>query len=102
MFYTWTNNQLVKSGAANMSGFIGSKSPEESKYEALTTYGLEPLIYKKNTESFLVKTKIFNLLVFIKIDSLQGLMSYFNFSKGIQDISDYLAEDDDEEIDDSD
>ena len=104
MFYLWSNNVLTKTGASNLSGLIGSKSPEESKFVLLkgTNNDLEGssfLVYKKaGSETFLVATKALGLAIFVKMDSLQGLMTYMALHKELIDASDYIdstfAEDD--------
>lgn len=96
MFYIWTNATLTKTGASNLSGLIGTKSPEESKFILLkgtskNFTGSSFLIYKKqNSEVFLVATKALGISIFVKIDSLQSLLTYLALHKEMIDASDYI------------
>lgn len=108
MFYTWANGTLTKTGASNLSGLIGTKKPEDSKFVLLKGTsedyaGSSFLVYKKaGSEVFLVATKALGLSIFVKIESLQGLMTYLALHKELVDASDYIDTTYDEESEDAD
>ena len=111
MFYTWNSevSKLVRSGASNLSGLIGSQDPIKANFDLLSgsTESFETLeIYKKKDHDvFLVVRKIMGLKIYCKIDCMHGLMQYLAFSKSLQDASEYIdclnnseeSEDDDKE-----
>lgn len=110
MYYTWSGS-LVRTGASNMSGLIGSKSPEATNYRLMKSTPLDQkeqylrLYKKESSETYLVQVKSLGLVANVKIEGLGNLMSYLTFQKDFLGASDYIesfyedSEDDDEDDD---
>ena len=111
MYYTWSGNALVRTGATNMSGLIGSKTPEATNYSLMKSTPMDlkdqyMRLYKKDAvETYLVQVKSLGLVANVKIEGLGHLMSYLSFQKDFLSTNDYIesfyeeSEDDDESED---
>lgn len=109
MYYTFTKDGLVRSGASNLSGLVGSKTPEESNFVILkgTPSDVDALegivVYKKNGHDvFLVAEKVLGLHLFVKIEGLQCLMKFLKMNQTLFETSDFISSFDEDSDDDSD
>jgi hypothetical protein len=105
MYYTFVK-ELVRSGASNLSGLIGARTPEEANFKILqgtpsdseVQEGL--VVYKKiGHDVFLVAEKVLGLHLFIKIESLQSLLKFLKVNQVLFETSDYINSFDDDDDD---
>ena len=107
MYYTFAK-ELVRSGASNLSGLVGAKTPEEANFKILqgtpTDSDVEEglVVYKKiGHDVFLVAEKVLGLHIFVKIESLHSLLKFLKMNKVLFDTSEYINSfDDDSDYDD--
>ena len=99
MYYLWKDSKLVKTGATNLGGFIGSNTIEESKYTPVLETDKESVpyvqVFKKASDEFLVlvdfscEDKSWNIA--IKADSFQSFLDVLTNLKPLTDIANMSA-----------